>query len=41
MISDYLLSMQKDIEQDKNVLQFADNEEGFNYLESLRKRKRA
>jgi addiction module RelB/DinJ family antitoxin len=35
--SDYLLSVQKDIEQDKNILHFADNEEGFSYLESLMK----
>jgi addiction module RelB/DinJ family antitoxin len=35
--SDYLLSTQKDIEQDENILQFPNNEEGFNYLESLMK----
>ncbi|MDR2562318.1 MAG: type II toxin-antitoxin system RelB/DinJ family antitoxin [Prevotellaceae bacterium] len=34
-LSDNLLSIQKDIEQDKNIMQFADNEEGFNHLESL------
>jgi addiction module RelB/DinJ family antitoxin len=35
--SDYLLSLQKDIEDDKNILHFADNKAGFNYLESLMK----
>lgn len=35
--SDYLLAAQHDIEQDNNVLHFADNEDGFNYLESLMK----
>jgi addiction module RelB/DinJ family antitoxin len=35
--SNYLLSTKKDIEQDVNILHFADNKEGFNYLESLMK----
>jgi addiction module RelB/DinJ family antitoxin len=33
--SDYLLKTKQDIEENKNILHFADNEEGFNYLESL------
>jgi len=36
-LSDYLLVAKHDIEQDKNVLHFADNQEGFSYLESLMK----
>ena len=32
--SDYLLAMKQDIEQNKNVLQFANNEEGFAHLEN-------
>jgi len=35
--SDFLLSTLKDIEQDKNILHFADNEEGLHYLERLMK----
>ncbi|MCL2682264.1 MAG: type II toxin-antitoxin system RelB/DinJ family antitoxin [Bacteroidales bacterium] len=33
--SDYLLAVKNDIENDKNVLHFASNKEGFEYLESL------
>jgi len=36
-LSDYLLATKRDIEQDKNVLHFADNQEGFAYLENLMK----
>jgi addiction module RelB/DinJ family antitoxin len=36
-LSDYLLAAKRDIEQDKNVLHFSDNNKGFNYLESLMK----
>jgi len=36
-LSDCLLAAKQDIEQDKNVLHFADNQEGFTYLESLMK----
>jgi len=36
-LSDYLLAAKQDIEQDKNVLHFADNREGFTYLENLMK----
>ena len=36
-LSDYLLAAKRDIEQDKNVLHFSDNQEGFTYLESLMK----
>jgi addiction module RelB/DinJ family antitoxin len=36
-LSDYLLAVKRDVEQDKNVLHFADNEEGFKYLEGLMK----
>lgn len=36
-LSDYLLAVKRDVEQDKNVLQFADNQEGFSYLEGLMK----
>ena len=35
--SDYLLAAKNDIENDKNVLHFATNREGFEYLESLMK----
>ncbi|MDR1222009.1 MAG: type II toxin-antitoxin system RelB/DinJ family antitoxin [Tannerella sp.] len=35
--SDYLLATSRDIEQDKNILHFTDNEEGYKYLESLMK----
>ena len=35
--SDYLLSLKQDVEQEKNVSHFADNQEGFAYLESLMK----
>jgi len=35
--SNYLLSVEQDIEQDKNVLHFADNQDSFTYLESLMK----
>ena len=35
--SDYLLALKQDIEQDKNMLHFADNQKGFAYLESLMK----
>jgi addiction module RelB/DinJ family antitoxin len=34
-LSDYLLAAKRDIEQDKNVLHFADNQGSFSYLESL------
>ena len=33
--SDYLLAAKNDIENDKNVLHFSTNKEGFDYLESL------
>ena len=36
-LSDYLLAAKQDIEQDKNVLHFTDNQESFTYLESLMK----
>ena len=36
-LSDYLLTAKQEIEQDKNVLHFADNQSGFSYLESLMK----
>jgi len=36
-LSNYLLAAEQDIEQDKNVLHFSDNQEGFTYLESLMK----
>jgi len=36
-LSNYLLSVEQDIEQDKNILHFADNQDGFTYLESLMK----
>jgi len=36
-LSDYLLAAKNDIENDKNVLHFATNHEGFEYLESLMK----
>jgi addiction module RelB/DinJ family antitoxin len=36
-LSDYLLAAKRDIEQDKNVLHFSDNQDGFSYLESLMK----
>ena len=32
--SDYLLAAKKDIENDENVLHFATNREGFEYLEN-------
>jgi addiction module RelB/DinJ family antitoxin len=35
--SDYLLSTKQDIEQDQNILYFADNQDGFKYLEGLMK----
>jgi len=35
--SDYLLAAKNDIENDKNVLRFATNQDGFEYLESLMK----
>ena len=35
--SDYLLAAKNDIENDKNVLHFTTNKEGFDYLESLMK----
>ena len=35
--SDYLLAAKDDIENDKNVLHFAANREGFEYLENLMK----
>ena len=34
-LSDYLLTVKNDIENDKNILHFATNSEGFEYLESL------
>jgi hypothetical protein len=34
-LSDRLLAAKQDIEQDKNVLHFTDNEAGYKYLESL------
>ena len=36
-LSNYLLAAKQDIEQDKNVLHFSDNQEGLTYLESLMK----
>jgi len=36
-LSNYLLTVEQDIDQDKNVLHFTDNQEGFAYLESLMK----
>jgi addiction module RelB/DinJ family antitoxin len=36
-LSDYLLAAKQDIEQDRNILHFADNEEGYKYLEGLMK----
>ncbi|MDR1022838.1 MAG: type II toxin-antitoxin system RelB/DinJ family antitoxin [Prevotellaceae bacterium] len=36
-ISDYLLEAKQDVEQDKNILHFADNKEGYKYLEGLMK----
>ena len=33
--SDYLLTAKKDIENDKNILHFATNKDGFEYLETL------
>ena len=36
-LSDYLLATKQDIEQDQNILQFANNEEGFKHLERLMK----
>jgi len=33
--SDYLLATKNDIENDKNILHFETNREGFEYLESL------
>jgi addiction module RelB/DinJ family antitoxin len=36
-LSDCLLAAKQDIEQDKNVLHFTDNEAGYKYLESLMK----
>jgi len=36
-LSNYLLAVEQDIDQDKNVLHFTDNQEGFAYLESLMK----
>ena len=35
--SDYLLAAKSDIEEDNNVLHFATNREGFEYLESIMK----
>jgi len=35
--SDYLLALKRDIEQDKDLLHFEDNQKGFAYLESLMK----
>ena len=35
--SDYLLAVKRDIEDDNNVLHFATNREGFEYLESIMK----
>jgi hypothetical protein len=35
--SDYLLAAKDDIEQDKNIMRFDDNQDGFTYLESLMK----
>jgi len=35
--SDYLLAAKNDIEKDENILHFATNDEGFDYLESLMK----
>ena len=35
--SDYLLATKNDIENDKNVLHFSTNREGYEYLESLMK----
>jgi len=36
-LSDYLLAVKRDIEQDKNILHFTDNQDSFSYLESLMK----
>ena len=36
--ADYLFSLKQDVERDENVLQFADNQQGFAYLESLMKK---
>ena len=36
--ADYLLSLKQDVERDENILQFADNQQGFVYLESLMKK---
>jgi addiction module RelB/DinJ family antitoxin len=36
-LSDYLLATKRDIEQDKNILHFSDNQESFSYLERLMK----
>ena len=36
-LSDYLLAAKRDVEQNKNILHFTDNQEGFTYLESLMK----
>ena len=36
-LSDCLLAAKQDIEQDKNVLHFTNNQEGFTYLECLMK----
>ena len=36
--ADYLLSLKQDVERDENVLHFADNQQGFAYLESLMKK---
>jgi addiction module RelB/DinJ family antitoxin len=36
-LSDYLLAVKRDIEQDKNILHFSDNQEGFKHLERLMK----
>ncbi|MDR0941094.1 MAG: type II toxin-antitoxin system RelB/DinJ family antitoxin [Bacteroidales bacterium] len=35
--TDNLLALQKDIDNDTNVLHFSDNQEGFDYLKSLMK----
>jgi addiction module RelB/DinJ family antitoxin len=35
--SNYLLAVKEDIKQDKNILHFVDNQDGFTYLESLMK----
>jgi len=36
-LSNYLLAVKRDIELDKNILHFTDNQDGFTYLESLMK----